>query len=349
MSVTDFEQRRNKILELIIEAHIVSASPVGSEFVARKLRSSLSPATIRNIMGELEGDGYLSQPHTSAGRVPTDRGYRFYVDSVMDVRRISLDELRQIELLIRPAEVDLELLLERASAALAALSQQAGFAVVPTVKQSRVRQVEFVPLGVRKILCVLIANDEMIASHVVEIVEPMTRDEAVALARFINTELGGLSCRELMESLERRMLAERDSFYHVVKRSLDILQQALSTEPEERFVLEGTSALISQPEFANDPRKAHALLKGLDAEEVLLARIRQDIAPDGVRVRIGREVQVAGLEACSYLTAPVAAGDAVVGGIGVLGPKRMDYPRLRALVEGVSRCITEMLTRWDER
>ncbi len=349
MSVTDFEQRRNKILELIIEAHIASASPVGSEFVARKLRSSLSPATIRNIMGELEGDGYLSQPHTSAGRVPTDRGYRFYVDSVMDVRRISLDELRQIELLIRPAEVDLELLLERASAALAALSQQAGFAVVPTVKQSRVRQVEFVPLGVRKILCVLIANDEMIASHVVEIVEPMTRDEAVALARFINTELGGLSCRELMESLERRMLAERDSFYHVVKRSLDILQQALSTEPEERFVLEGTSALVSQPEFANDPRKAHALLKGLDAEEALLARIRQDIAPDGVRVRIGREVQVAGLEACSYLTAPVAAGDAVVGGIGVLGPKRMDYPRLRALVEGVSRCVTELLTRWDER
>src|SRR3990167_5131850 len=112
-------------------------------------------------MGELEVAGFLEQPHTSAGRVPTDRGYRFYVDSVMDVRRISPDELRRIEGLIQPAEVDLELLLERASAALAVLSQQAAFAVIPTVKQSRVRQVEFVPLGVRKILCVLIANDEM--------------------------------------------------------------------------------------------------------------------------------------------------------------------------------------------
>ena len=349
MSVTDFEQRRNDILELIIEAYLATASPVGSECVARKLRLSLSSATIRNVMGELEAAGLLEQPHTSAGRVPTDRGYRFYVDSVMDVRRISPDELRRIEGLIQPAEVDLELLLERASAALAVLSQQAAFAVVPTVKQSRVRQVEFVPLGVRKILCVLIANDEMIASHVVETVEPMTRDEAVALARFINTELVGLSCRELVGSLERRMLAERDSFYHVVKRSLDLLQQALSTEPEERFVLEGASALVSQPEFANDPRKAHALLKGLDAEDVLLARIRQDIAPDGVRVRIGREVQVAGLEECSYLTAPVVAGDAVAGGIGVLGPKRMDYPRLRSLVEGMSRCITGLLSRWDER
>jgi len=348
MNVTDFEQRRNKILELIIEAHIASASPVGSEFVARKLRSSLSPATIRNVMGELEEAGYLSQPHTSAGRVPTDRGYRFYVDSVMDIPRMPPEELRQIELLIQPAEVDLELLLERASAALAALSQQAAFAVVPTVKQSRVRQVEFVPLGLRKTLCVLIANDEMIASHVVETVEPMTRDEAVALARFLNTELVGLSCRELVASLERRMLAERDSFYHVVKRSLELLQQALSTEPEERFILAGASALVSQPEFANDPRKAHALLKGLDAEEVLLSRVRQDIAPDGVRVRIGREVQVPGLEECSYLTAPVAVGGAVVGGIGVLGPKRMDYPRLRSLVEGASRCVTELLTRWDE-
>ena len=349
MSVTDFEQRRNSILELIIEAYLASASPVGSAFVARKLRSSLSPATIRNIMGDLEEDGYLSQPHTSAGRVPTDQGYRFYVDSVMEVPRISPDELRQIERLIQPAEIELELLLERASAALASLSQQAGFAVVPTVKQSRVRQVEFVPLGVRRVLCVLVANDEMVASHVVEIVEPMTRDEAVALARFINTELAGLSCRELMESLERRMLAERDSFYHVVKRSLDLLQLALSTEPEERFVLEGTSALVSQPEFANDPRKAYALLKGLDAEELLLSRLRQDIASDGIRVRIGREVQVPGLEACSYLAAPVVAGDTVVGGIGVLGPRRMDYPRLRSLVEGVSRCITERLTRWDER
>lgn len=348
MSITDFEQRRKKILELIIEAYVLTASPVGSEMVSRKLRSSLSPATIRNIMGELEDAGLIEQPHTSAGRVPTDHGYRVYVDSVMDIRHLPPEEIRQMETLIQPPELEVEQLLERASALLAELTQQAAFVVAPTVKQSTVKQVELVPLGVRRLLCVLVGNEEMVASHVVEVEEPLTRDEAAALARFINTELVGLAFNELLASLERRMLAESESFYHMIKRSLHILQHALSTEPDERLWVEGASYVVSQPEFSRDPRKAHALLKGLDAEETLLERVRQDVATDGVRVRIGREVQVPGLDGCSYVTAPFAIGEEVVGGIGALGPTRMDYPRVRSLVEGMGRCITELLTRWDE-
>ena len=344
MNVTDSETRRNKILELVIEAYVSTASPVGSELVARKLRSSLSSATIRNIMVELEQAGLLEQPHTSAGRVPTDRGYRFYVDSVMDVRRVPAEELHRIEALIRLPEFEVDQVMERASAALADLTQEAAFAVAPTVKRHTVKQIELVPLSVRKVLCVLVANDELIASHVVEIIEPMNRDEAAALARFINTELAGLSFVELLASLERRMLAESDSFYHLVKRSLDILQHALSIEPDERLFFEGASHLVSQPEFSRDPRKAHELLRGLDAEEAFLSRVRQDIPASGVRVRIGREMQLPGLEECSSLTAPVAIGGDVIGGIGILGPKRMDYPRMRALVEGTARCVTALLT-----
>ena len=347
MTVTYSEQRRKKIIEIIVEAYLSTASPVGSEFVSKKLRSSLSSATIRNIMVELEEAGYLEQPHTSAGRVPTDRGYRFYVDSVMEARRVPPEEVRQIEALIQPLELDVKQLLERASAVLSELAQQAAFAVTPTVKHSTVKQIELVPLGLRKILCVLIANEEMIASHVVEIVEPMSRDEAVALARFLNTELVGLPFNSLLGSLERRMLAERDSFYYLVKRSLDILQHALSTEPDERFLLEGMSCVLSQPEFSRDPHRAHELLRGLDEEERLIERIRQDLG-EGVRVRIGREVQVPGLDGCSYVAAPFSIGDEVVGGLGVLGPTRMDYPRIRSLVETMGRCVTEVLTRWDE-
>ena len=347
MSVSDFDQRRNKVLELVIEAHVSSAAPVGSEFISRKLRSSLSPATIRNIMVELERAGLLEQPHTSAGRVPTDRGYRFYVDSVMDIRHLPQDELRQVEALIHPLELNVAYLLERANTVLSELTQQVAFAVAPSVKQSTVKQIELVPVSVRKVLCVLVANEDIMASHVVEIEEPMTRDEAVSLARFLNTELAGLSYNELLSSLERRMLAETDSFYHFVKRSLAILQHALSTEPDDRLFLEGTSRVVSQPEFSRDPRKAHELLKGLDQEERLLERIRQDIGQDAVQVRIGREVQVPGLEECSYITAPFGIGDEVIGGVGVLGPRRMDYPRLRALVEGMGRCVTGLLSRWD--
>ena len=347
MSVSDLEQRRNKILELIIEAYVSTASPVGSQLVAKRLRSSLSSATIRNIMVELEEAELLEQPHTSAGRVPTERGYRYYVDTVMGPRHLSAQELHQIQALIQPTELDVDQLLEQAGTVLSELTQQAAFAVAPTVKHSTVKQVELVPVGVRKLLCVLVANEEMIASHVVEIEEPMSRDEAGALARFINTELVGLPFRDLLTSLERRMLAENDSFYHFVKRSLAILQHALSTEPNERFYLDGMSYVMSQPEFSRDPRKAHQLLKGLDAEDALVARILQDIGAEGVRVRIGREVQVPGLEECSYVTAPCAVGNEIIGGIGILGPKRMDYPRMRALVEAMGRCVTDVLTRWD--
>ncbi len=349
MSVSDIEQRRNRILEIIIEAYVLTASPVGSEFVARKLRSTLSSATIRHIMVGLEEAGCLEQPHTSAGRVPTDRGYRVYVDSVMEIRHLSQERLREIETLIQPAELDVEELLERAGTVLAELTQQAAFVITPTVKQSTVKQIELVPLSVRKLLCVLIANEEMIASRVVEMEEPMTRDEAAALARFINTELVGLPFSALLESLERRMLAESDSFYHFVKRSLNILQHALSSEPNERLLFEGMSYVVSQPEFSRDPRKAHEFLQGLDAEDVFLDRIRQDLSPDGVRVRIGREVQIPGLDECSYVTAPFAIGEEVIGGVGVLGPRRMDYPRMRSLVEGMGRCVAQLLMRWDER
>jgi heat-inducible transcriptional repressor len=349
MTVSDFEQRRNEILELIIEAHISSALPVGSELVSKRLRLGLSSATIRNIMMELEHSGYLEQPHTSAGRVPTDRGYRFYVDAVMEAPRLSPNEVRQIEALIQPTEMDAARLLRRASSVLAELSSQAAFAVAPTVKQSTVKQIELLPLGMRKILCILVANEEMTASHVVEIAEPMSRDEATALGRFLNTELAGLSFSELLDSLERRMLAERDSFYHLAKRSLGILQHALSSEPEDRLFLEGASLIVAQPEFSRDPRKAQELLRGLDNQQVLLERLRRDIGSDGVRVRIGREVQVPGLEDCSYVTASCAIGDEVIGSLGVLGPRRMDYPRMRSLVEGMARCVTNLLTQWDAR
>ncbi len=346
MNISDFQTRRKRILELVVEAYISTATPVGSEFVAKKLRSTLSSATIRHIMVELSKEGLLEQPHTSAGRVPTDQGYRFYVDAVMDSRSLPAEQQRQIESLIHPVELDVAALLGRAGAALAELTQQAAFVMAPTVKHSTVKQIELVPLSVRKLLCVMVANEEIIASHVVEIEEPMSRDEAAALGRFLNTELVGLPFGDLLGSLERRMLGESDSFYHLVKRSLNILKHALSTEPSERLLLEGMSYVVSQPEFSRDPRQAHQLLKGLDDQEPLLQRLREDLAGDGVSVRIGRELNVPGLEQCSYVAVPFAVGEDTIGGIGVLGPTRMDYPRMRAMVEGVGRSISSWLTRW---
>ena len=346
MSNADFEQRRREVFQAIVEAYVASAEPVGSALISRKLRPALSSATIRHVMVELEEAGYVEQPHTSAGRVPTDRGYRYYVDSIMAPSRVSAAHVREMEDLINGEDAEVEAMLERASDVLADVSQQASFVIAPTVKQSRVKQIEFVPLGIRKLLCVLIANEEMIASHIVELDEPMNREEAIALARFLNTELVGLPFSELLGSLQRRLLVQTDSFYHLVKRSMTILELALSTEPTQRLILEGASYVVSQLEFRKDPRKAHELLRRLEAQDELLACLGQDVSIEHVRVRIGRELRLHGLENCSCVTGAFAVGHDIIGGIGVLGPKRMDYRRLHALVDGMAHSITNVLTRW---
>jgi len=343
MSVTDSDQRRNRILDAVVEMYVSTAQPVGSEVIARKLRSSVSPATIRNVMAELEDEGLLMQPHTSAGRVPTDRGYRFYVDRLMPARRLSPEQQQQLEALIQPQGPEVNELLERASLILAQMSQQAALVLGPSVRQSRLRQVELVPLGVRKILCILVASEEMIASHVVEVEEPMSRDEAVSLGRFLNTELAGMPFTEVMELLERRLLAQTDSFYHFVKRSLDVLQPALSSEWHGHLFLEGASNVVGQPEFRKDARKAHDLLKGLEAQKPLIERLAEEFATYRAQVRIGRELQPLGLEECSIVTAPIVFDEQVMGGIGILGPKRMDYPRMAAWAEGMALMLGAML------
>lgn len=352
MNVTDFEQRRNEILEAIIEAYVSTASPVGSALISRRLRQSLSPATVRNVMAELEDDGLLEQPHTSAGRVPTDRGYRYYVDSLMETVRLSQEESRRLSQTIQPEEPDLDQLLARANEVLSQSSHQTTFVVAPTVKHTTIKQIELLPLSLHKLLCVLVGQEAVVASHVVEVEEPISRDEAVSLARFLNTELSGLPALELLTSLERRLLAASDTFYHLVRRSLSILQTALATEPEERLLLDGTTYLFEQPEFRKDPQRTHELLRQLELQEELLERLRADLSQpgtlsEGVRIRIGREVDVEGLEECSYLVAPVSFNQAVVGGMGILGPKRMDYRRMRALVEGVARLVTEAMSQWQ--
>jgi heat-inducible transcriptional repressor len=184
----------------------------------------------------------------------------------------------------------------------------------------------------------------MVVSRVIEIEEPLSRDEALSLAHFLNTELAGLSAYELLASLERRLLAVSDSFYHLVKRSLQILQTALATEPEERFFLDGTAYLFEQPEFQRHPERVHELVRQLETQEALVQRLRADLETDGMRTRIGHELDLDGLEDCSYVLSPERLNAVVVGGVGVLGPRRMDYRRMRALTEGVTEILTSILT-----
>lgn len=347
MNVTDFERRRNNILEAIVEAYLETASPVGSELISRKMRRQLSSATIRNVMGELEEAGLVEQPHTSAGRVPTDRGYRLYVDQLLEAVQLSADELQQLLALVHPDELELKQLFQRVGEVLAEQSHQATVILEPTVKHSRVKQIELLPVGVRKLLCVLVGQETLVVSHVIEVEQPISREEALSLAHFLTSELTGLPIQELLTSLEGRLSEVDASLADLAKRSLAILQTVLATEPEERLLLEGTLYLVEQPEFRKNPNKTHQLLRQLELRQALMAKMREELGSPRTCVRIGREINIEGLEACSYILAPFGVRQAVLGGIGVLGPKRMDYRRTRALVEGAADLLSDVLTQWE--
>ncbi len=327
---------------------MTTASPVGSELISRKMRQTLSPATIRHVMVDLEKEGLVEQPHTSAGRVPTDRGYRLYVNQIMEASRLSPEEFQILARMVQAGSGAIEGLFERAGEVLASLCHQAAFVVAPTVTRSTVRQIELLPLGLHRLVCVLVAQEALVVSRVIEIEEPISRDEALSLAHFLNSELAGLSAYDLLASLERRLLAVNDSFYHLVKRSLMILQTALAAEPEDRFFLDGAAYLFEQPEFQRHPERTHELLRQLDLQGVLVQRLRADLVADGTRMRIGREVAIEGFEECSYVVSPVRLQKAVAGGVGILGPRRMDYRRARALTEGMAGVLTALLARHDE-
>ena len=325
--------------------YVTTCSPVGSELISRKMRQTLSPATIRHVMVDLEKEGLVEQPHTSAGRIPTDRGYRVYVSQIMEASRLSPEEFQVLVRMVQPESAAIERLFERAGEVLASLCHQAVFVVVPTVKRSTVKQIELLPLDLHRLVCVLVAQEAMVVSRVIEIEDPISRDEALSLVHFLNTELAGLPTQDLLAFLERRLLAVNDSFYHLVKRSLAILQTALATEPEERFFLDGAAYLFEQPEFQRHPERAQELLRQLDLQEQLVQRLRADLLSEGTRTRIGHEVAIEGLAECSYVVSPVMLHKSVIGGVGILGPRRMDYRRTRALTEAMAELVTTALAQ----
>ena len=344
MIVTDSNDRRSKILIAVVEDYIDTASPVGSQTICRKHRLGVSSATVRNIFGELEAAGLITQPHTSAGRIPTDRGYRYYVNAIHDLLPLDQRQLTQIHEILAAPEAEVERILDRAARVMAELTHQAAVVLYPVLKRSAFKRLEVVPLDARRLLCVLVTTQGLVRSIIIEVDEPVTGDELQALLRFLNNELAGMALDEVETFLQRRILAQADSFFYLLKRALHIIHATLEADQQEQLRLEGASYVLAQPEF-HDAQKTQALLQMLEARDDLVVLLQEDLAHDGVAVHIGHEMEPPALEECSLVTAPYKVRGQTVGGLGILGPRRMAYPRLMATVDCVARRVGELLNQ----
>lgn len=339
------EERKLAVLRAIVQDYVQTSEPVGSKALLERHHLGVSAATVRNDMAALEDDGLIAAPHTSAGRVPTDAGYRVFVDQISELKPMSGPARTAISTFLQGA-VDLDDVVDRTVRLLASLTQQVAVMQYPSLTRSSVRHVELVPIGANRLMVVLIVNTGRVEQRVIE----SSRDLLSAdgehfisdLRSGLNAKVSGHQLTEaasLLQSLPDNFApADRDLVRAVVRS----LEDALVEEREERVVLAGTSNLMR---FGTDfPLTIGPVLEALE-EHVVLLKLLTTLSDEGdvVAVRIGHENPHAGLSATSVVSTGYGTGRDVLAGLGVLGPTRMDYPTTMASVRAVARYVSQIL------
>lgn len=345
MRAHELSLRQRQILKAVIHDYITCGEPVGSRTIARRHLGHLSAATIRNVMADLEEIGYLSQPHTSAGRVPTDLGYRFYVDSLMQRPRLSRIEESRIEQGIRPTWGQAEDLMQETSRILSDLSRYTAVVLAPRLTQNTWRRIDFVYLNRERILVVLVADSGLVQQKVIVIDEVIEQPELDRISRYLNTMLGGVTLREARSRIVARMAEERDEFNQLMQRALELSNKTLEGE-EGQVYIGGAANIAHQPEFA-DVKKMKEIFAAFDQKSKLVKILDQCLSQGGLRIIIGRESEVREMRELSLIASPYKSGDHVLGVLGIVGPKRIAYDRMVALVDFTARFVSKILSEAD--
>lgn len=352
------DSRGQTVLTAVINEHFVTGEPVGSKTIAEKFAnaSGLSSATIRTVMGDLEEMGLLEQPHTSAGRVPTDKGYRFYVDNLLGVLSISNDDLRRIGNEYGMVADDFtdtpDRLMERTSQLLSVLSNNVGIVVSPSLANDRLQHIEFVNLTEGRILVVLVSTPNIVHNRIIRLNVSFTRDDLERCANYLNAEHAGKSLSEIRAEILRLMHEEKALFDKLLQTAVILCSQSIDDEidqPGEVYV-EGTSNILTKRDFV-DLERLRELLATIGEKSRLIQILNECVArdaakPGNVQVVIGSENRQPSLQNCTLISAPYRIGDSsAVGTLSVLGPTRIEYARMISIVSYVARVLEKMMSR----
>ena len=342
------EDRRLDVLRAIVEDYVATREPVGSRALVERHALGVSPATIRNDMAALEDAGLIVQPHTSAGRVPTDKGYRMFVDRLATIKPLSAPERRAIETFLEDA-ADLDDVVDRSVRLLAQLTHQVAVVQYPSLRRTALRHVELVPIGDRHLLVVIITDHGRVEQRTIEVPDTLDVATVARLRVRLNTAAAGRRLAELGTALSDLADDFAPADGPLVRGVVDVVEDTLAQESEERVVLAGTANLV-RGGGADFARTISPVLEALE-EQVVLLRLLGEMAEDeaAVSVRIGRETQHEGLVETSFVTTGYGGFDggggerAAVARIGSVGPLRMDYPGTIASVRAVARYLSRIL------
>jgi heat-inducible transcriptional repressor len=350
--------RGQAILSAIISEHLVTGEPVGSKAIAEKFANTfgLSSATIRHVMGELEELGLLEQPHTSAGRVPTDKGYRFYVDNLLGVLSLSNEDLRFIGDEFGFLESELtetpDRLMERTSQLLSVLSNNIGIVVSPSLANDRLQHIEFVNLSDKRMLVVLVSAPNIVHNKIIRLHETFSQEELDRTARYLNAEFTGKTLSEIRAAILRLMHEEKALFDKLLQTAIIICSQSIEDEDptQGEVYIDGTSNILSKRDFA-DLDRLRELLRTFEEKSRLMRILNECIVRDSankgnVQVVIGSENAASPFQNCTLISAPYRIGEnSAIGTLSVLGPTRMEYARIISIVGYVARILEKHVSK----
>jgi heat-inducible transcriptional repressor len=336
------DDRKLDVLRAIVEEYVATQEPVGSRALVERRNLRVSPATVRNDMAVLEEEGYLRQPHTSAGRVPTDKGYRLFVDRLSRVKPLSPAERRAIERFLVGA-VDLDDVVHRTVRLLAQLTRQVAVVQYPSLSRSRVRHLELVPISTTRVMLVMITDTGRVEQRLAEMPAPVDASDVMTLRQLINEQLVGLLLAETPNVVQSIADHVPPELRGPMTALATVLLETLVERAEERIALAGT-ANLTRGGLLDFSGTIRPILEALE-EEVVLLKLFGEADQAMTMVRIGDENEFEDLRTASIVTTGYGPGSTAVGGLGVLGPTRMDYPGTIATVRAVARYVGELLAQ----
>jgi heat-inducible transcriptional repressor len=336
-------ERAQQLLRVLIENYIRDGQPVGSRVLSRESGLSLSSATIRNVMADLEELGFVTSPHTSAGRVPTDKGYRFFVDTLLHVQ--PLDSVAESEIrrqLDTKRDNNSKALIAAASQLLSSVTHLAGVVTLPRTQQASISQIEFVGLSENRVLVVLVFNDREVQNRIFQLDRYFSPDQLKRASNYLNEQVRGRTLNQVRQEILRQLKETHETMNQIMVDAISVAQKVFEVEDtaEDRleYVIAGETNLMGVAELSSVER-LRRLFEAFNEKRDFLHLLDQSLKAEGIQIFIGHESGYQVLDDCSVVTAPYAAGDSVMGVLGVIGPTRMAYERVIPIVELTAKLL----------
>lgn len=341
MMEMQLDERKIKIMQAIIRNYLETGEPVGSRTISKYTDLNLSSATIRNEMADLEEMGYILQPHTSAGRIPSDKGYRLYVDTMMEEKDRELEELKEMML---EKEDKMDNLLKQVAKLLAVNTNYASMISAPAVHKNKLKFIQLSKVDVNQLLAVIVMEGNVIKNNILHISEELSDENILKLNILLNSYLNGLAVEEINLAMISTMKQQAGIHSEIVSDVIDAIAEGIKEEEDLEIYTSGANNIFKYPELA-DQQRASEIINTFEEKQMLTELVQDTLSDEnntGIQVYIGNETPIQSMKDCSVVTATYELGEGMRGTIGIIGPKRMDYDKVVGTLKTITHQLDEL-------